>query len=583
MSLETKVQEAIRLHQIGKIGVAKKRYEQILKVNPNHFDALHMLGVAHFDQGNYQSATKLITQAVQIYQGSAIAYFNLANAWLAQGDMDKASDAYLKAIALDPYYPDANLNLGVLYRTLGRINDARYHLEQALTCRPQCAKSKYQLGLIHTERDDVTEAEACFRAALADKADFPEALTHLGNLLANQNKLAEAISCFEEAIRHDPSLWEAQKSLGAALAERGLLSEAEACLRMAESLNPESQAIKSHQAVLMRLRGNLNLAFESCLEILDQLPNDTSTLALAGQISTEIGDLVAALRFYEKNYRMSEKHKWREECGAFAAVCHYLQDDLEAVSSIVYSLQSRFSTNMPHLKVAAAYSGFLGLLLENQTPPLILPSAPRLYVLAESHGLSHHGNVVSLAGITYQCKALWIPGCKQWHLASQEQNNYKTAVQIQLSKLSRGSLVLVAFGEIDCRLDTGIIPYIQKHPEKVLEDVITSTVAGYLRFVQDLNTESHHRVIIQGVPAPNLDRSSADPEEARLLSLVIREVNHALRKACGETGFGFLDVYSMTNSANGFADGSCHIDRFHLTPSACAQAFDKFLVWPRTI
>ena len=87
MNLEDKIKAAIRLHQLGSIGVAKKIYNQVLNIDPRNFNALHMLGVIAFEEKKYELSIKLINKAVSSYGGSAIAFFNLGNAYLNIKDL----------------------------------------------------------------------------------------------------------------------------------------------------------------------------------------------------------------------------------------------------------------------------------------------------------------------------------------------------------------------------------------------------------------------------------------------------------------------------------------------------------------
>jgi hypothetical protein len=43
--VQAQLVEAIALHQRGHLAQAREMYEAILKGNPRHFDALHLLGV----------------------------------------------------------------------------------------------------------------------------------------------------------------------------------------------------------------------------------------------------------------------------------------------------------------------------------------------------------------------------------------------------------------------------------------------------------------------------------------------------------------------------------------------------------
>ncbi len=64
--------------QAGRLAEAIARYDQVLVDAPNHFDALHMQGVAHFQRGEFERALALIERALVQRPGDQSARFNRA-------------------------------------------------------------------------------------------------------------------------------------------------------------------------------------------------------------------------------------------------------------------------------------------------------------------------------------------------------------------------------------------------------------------------------------------------------------------------------------------------------------------------
>src|SRR5690606_23580570 len=90
-------------------------------------------------------------------------------------------------------------------------------------------------------------------------------------------------------------------------------------------------------------------------------------------------------------------------------------------------------------------------------PARSMHDASKAFVIGESHCLSAHGLVTQHAGSAQRWTARWIPGCKQWHLASPAPNKYKFHFERVVSELPQAPTLLLTFGEIDCRLDEGIL------------------------------------------------------------------------------------------------------------------------------
>ena len=57
--------DALGLHQAGRLAEAKKVYEQVLDIQSDQFDSLHLLGVIHFQCGNPAAAVEQIDRALK--------------------------------------------------------------------------------------------------------------------------------------------------------------------------------------------------------------------------------------------------------------------------------------------------------------------------------------------------------------------------------------------------------------------------------------------------------------------------------------------------------------------------------------
>lgn len=59
-TLSSHLKEAVEKHKAGKVTEAQVLYEEILRVDPAHADALHLLGVAHLQTGKAITAVEYI-------------------------------------------------------------------------------------------------------------------------------------------------------------------------------------------------------------------------------------------------------------------------------------------------------------------------------------------------------------------------------------------------------------------------------------------------------------------------------------------------------------------------------------------
>ena len=89
----------------------------------------------------------------------------------------------------------------------------------------------------------------------------------------------------------------------------------------------------------------------------------------------------------------------------------------------------------------------------------------------------------------------------QWHLGNPRQDQYKSQFESIFNYLQKASNILLTIGEIDCRLDSGIIKHSKQFPRSDIYTLVTNTVRNYLNYVLRVNSVYKHNIFIQESPA----------------------------------------------------------------------------------
>ena len=131
-ALPAKLQQANTFHQRGQLATAQALYEDILRVQPRHFDALHLLGVIAAQTKNPAKAANLIGKAIEIDPHHAAAHCNRATALQELGQREAALVSYDQAIAIKPEYAVAYINRGHVLRELKRWDAAIESYDRAI-------------------------------------------------------------------------------------------------------------------------------------------------------------------------------------------------------------------------------------------------------------------------------------------------------------------------------------------------------------------------------------------------------------------------------------------------------------------
>jgi Flp pilus assembly protein TadD/ADP-heptose:LPS heptosyltransferase len=176
MNINKIVQSAFALHKAGHLEQAEALCKKILKKQAKNFDALHMLGVIHYQRKWYESSTEYLQQAVDLCPNNAEAYSNLGNTLFSRGDRDEALRCYKKALHINPFYPEAYNNLGILFSKEGCFDEAMQCYGKAIELKPVYADAYINFGTTLLDKAQIRESLTYFQKAI--QLDPQNALAH---------------------------------------------------------------------------------------------------------------------------------------------------------------------------------------------------------------------------------------------------------------------------------------------------------------------------------------------------------------------------------------------------------------------
>jgi Tetratricopeptide repeat/Glycosyltransferase family 9 (heptosyltransferase) len=145
--VDSALQSAIEHHQAGRLAEAETIYRQILLHQPNHADALHLLGVAALQFDRPDEALELISKAIEINPTAAEYQNNLGNVLVRMDRYDQAVAAFGRAVDLRPDYPKALSNLGNALRATGQHEAALVTFRRTLALSPGYSEAHWNLAL----------------------------------------------------------------------------------------------------------------------------------------------------------------------------------------------------------------------------------------------------------------------------------------------------------------------------------------------------------------------------------------------------------------------------------------------------
>lgn len=313
---------AVRQHEAGELVAAEALYRQVLAREPEHPDALHLLGLIAHAAGDamkaglhknnlYMRAAASIRRALALRPGEAVFHYNLANvlrdagqldaaiasyraalalhsvnrlidadtllnlgnALAAHGEPDAAADCYRTLLQHAPHHLEAQLNLGQVLRSLGDVAGARAAYQAVVALDAGNVDARLGLGALCQEAGDFAAAIQHYQAALQTDPGCAAAWNNLGTWHQERGERPAAADCYQRALALDVQDAEAHNNLGTLFAEEDHTVEADACYRTALQVRPEFAEAHKNRGVVLQALGRRDEALASFREAVRLRPD----------------------------------------------------------------------------------------------------------------------------------------------------------------------------------------------------------------------------------------------------------------------------------------------------------------------
>jgi len=301
---EAPLAQAVAFHRRGDLGEAARRYRALLREDPQHFQALLLLGRLLHEEGCHDEALMLAGRALRIDPGSFEALMQQGLALRALGRLADAALSYEAALMRRPDDAAALYNRGNALASLGRLDEALKCFDRAVALDPSDAAAFNNRGVVLRDLRRDGDALASFDAALALQPGYPEARNNRGNALHALGCFTEAIESYERALRERPAYAEALNNRGNALLALERFSEALESYDQALAIQPGYAEAHSNRSTALLAFCRPGEALEAAVRALDAHADYPEALGNRGKALQALGRHDEALQSYEEAHRL---------------------------------------------------------------------------------------------------------------------------------------------------------------------------------------------------------------------------------------------------------------------------------------
>jgi tetratricopeptide (TPR) repeat protein len=310
---------AAMLYAQGNAAGAAAVCRDVLALDPQFAEALHLLGIISAQDGDLFQAVELLNRAATLNKKSSRYLFSLGAAYHSLRDYKKAESALRKSLSLKPDFAEAHYQLGLALEQSGKTKEAENEFRRATALAPAFAPAYVSLAQMMATLGRDEEAEAAYRK-LIDQTGHPAACNDFANFLYARKRFAEAEACYRQAIANAPQFSLAYVNLANLLEEIGQPEAAEQAVRAALEHDPANAGAYCDLALYLKCQGKWEEAISCYRQALRLQPDAAeATLGLSmlqlllGRFEEGWRDYEARLIRYPQLSRSFSYPMWRGE------------------------------------------------------------------------------------------------------------------------------------------------------------------------------------------------------------------------------------------------------------------------------
>jgi predicted O-linked N-acetylglucosamine transferase (SPINDLY family) len=297
---DSQLQLGSDLHKSGNLTEARVIYEKYLSMDPDRYEALHLLGTLEAQSGNFEKSIDLLYLAIEKNPYQWDSYSNLGNVFIETKDFHKAIDVYNNSIELNPNNANDFCHRAfALYRT-NQMQEALNSIESALKLKPNYVLALLHCGNIQLSLGQIDNSINTFKKAINYQPDNPICHLSYGAALVADSKIPDALECFDKAISLKYDYAEAHLCRGDSLVSLGQKQEALLSYRNSIKFNHERPEAHFNLAITLADFNQLEEAVRGMENALLLDPHFAEAYAAIGILYGKLGRLCEGITSLSK-------------------------------------------------------------------------------------------------------------------------------------------------------------------------------------------------------------------------------------------------------------------------------------------
>ncbi|MBN1163629.1 MAG: tetratricopeptide repeat protein [Candidatus Krumholzibacteriota bacterium] len=288
------VREGIDAYNTGNFEQASRVLREAVNLYPHYADLRFKLGLSLLRWGKYEASREELREALKINENYTEARFYLGVAFLEEKMFKEALPHFEIAVSEKPGYADLQCYLGATHFYLGDLKQARESLEKSLELSPLYAKAQYYYGLLlYTLGDCHSAVEHLVRGRTGEGKPSQENLS-LALVLLREGNLEEAMNVLNELLEAGEESADILYFIGEVYLRMNRTAEAENFFRRSLKINGNFLRAREKLALILIRRED----YEGAERILDS----------NGDNFADLYKIMGDIQFYKENLDQAEAY-----------------------------------------------------------------------------------------------------------------------------------------------------------------------------------------------------------------------------------------------------------------------------------
>ena len=173
---------------------------RLVRISAANYFRIHNEGV--FLEEKNKKALNDYNSELKVNADFAAGQHKIALDYQLKGNIDKASDAYYRAIEIDNYYNMSRVNLALLEYNRGNVAKAEELYLKVAEQEPEFSQPFYMLGLLYNELGEAEKSLSYLKQACEKEPKIVRSFYNYALKLQERQEFKESITVIDEGLIH---------------------------------------------------------------------------------------------------------------------------------------------------------------------------------------------------------------------------------------------------------------------------------------------------------------------------------------------------------------------------------------------